>query len=155
MYRHTALMCFCRDGRETERERDPTVGGKMFFPEARHAECSTETAAGSIRGCGCLQGCCARLSLRYPQIHPPVRYPALVYVQSSMSALRSSSLSLLSHSITICLPHLLSTFSPRRPLPSFILSTFYPHPSTSLISFSAIPPPVYAPHLPPTPSPRG
>lgn len=39
------------------RQRDPTVGGKMFFPEAKHVEGYTGTAAGSIRSCGCLYSC--------------------------------------------------------------------------------------------------
>lgn len=37
-----------------ERWRDPTIGGKMFFPEARHVELTAGTAAGSIMSCECL-----------------------------------------------------------------------------------------------------
>ncbi len=127
----------------------------MFFPEARHAECSAGTAAGSIRGGGCLQGCCARLSLRYPQIHPPVRYPALVYIRSNMSALLSSSFSLLSHSTTVCLPHLLPLFLLGDLCPPSFSIPFTPiHPPLNRLPLD-LPPPVCAPHLPPTPSPQG
>lgn len=114
----------------------------MFFPEARHAECSAGTAAGSIRGCWMLVGLLCEIVPQVPSNTPP-------------SALHRFSLYPIQH---VCFTHLLfqpssslnnylsssyfARFSPTAPssvrpplfwrtLPFFILSSFYSHPSTS------------------------
>lgn len=118
----------------------------MFFPEAKHVEVYTGTAAGSIRSCGCLYGCPSGTVKYTPSalarfILYPTQYVcfALLLFQLSFSFnnYQSSSFSSFFPPVSA---HLWRT------LPSsVILSTFYPHPSTSLVSHSTIPPPVYAP----------
>lgn len=112
---------------------DLTVGGKMFFPEARHVAGSTRTAAGNISSR-------RYSSLRYCPEHPPVQKPPLFDIQFKMSAYSS----FLSHSGIIHL-YLLPVFLFQRLLWrtlafSIVLLFNLIHPP-----HSTIPPPVYAP----------
>lgn len=127
IYRHTALICFTHDGRE--KRETPQLEGECFSQKQDMWRAPLEQL---LEESGVVDASrAARLSLRYPQIHPPVCYPALFYIQSDMSALFSSSFSLLSHSITICLPHLCQVFSYRsisnvHALPIYILYLLSP-----------------------------
>lgn len=125
------------------RQRDPTVGGKMFFPEARHVESYTGTAAGSIRSCGCLYGCPSGTLNTPPSalarfISYPTQYVCFALLQFQLSFLfnNNPSSSFPSYFFFLwCLP----TVGELCPAPSFSLPP--PYPSTSLISHLAIPPP--------------
>lgn len=125
------------------RQRDPTVGGKMFFPEAGHVESCTGTAAGSIRSCGCLYGCPTGTLNTPPSalarfISYPTQYVCFAPLQFQLSFLfnnnPSSSFPSYFFSSSACPP--LENFAFKE-LASFILSTFTPPP----------PPPIHLPHL--------
>lgn len=127
------------------RQRDPTVGGKMFFPEAGHVESYTGTAAGSIRSCGCLYGCPSGTLNTPPSalarfISYPTQYVCFALLQFQLSFLFNNNPSSSFPSYFFFPP--VSTHRWRTLPCSFILST-PPNPSTSLISHLAIPPPYF------------
>lgn len=83
--------------RDRERNRPHNWRKENVFPRSEQLL----EASGVVDPC---KAAFAKSSLRYPQVHPPECQAALVDIQSHMSALVSSSLSLLSHSVTISLP---------------------------------------------------
>lgn len=151
IYRRTALICFTHDGREAERER-PHNWRENVFPRSETCRVLHWNSCWKHQESWMLVGLLCEVVPQVPSNTPPSMLPRF-----SLYPIQHVCFTLLITQPSFLFNNYLSSSSFARFSPTAPSQHLSPLLENFALLFTPIllPPAVYAPHLPPSPSPRG